>query len=122
MEKAIDKLFKKVDTKTYVLIGSTNTKLKVGILKQGQQNGTLYDYTITRGTNTDSTLSLSLETAKNYWYWDSDNKEFVHPNSVLYDKANDILTLKIAKKGLTEVYIDVGTFYKGTLSINADAG
>lgn len=122
VEKAIDKLFKKVDTKTYVLIGSTNTKLKVGILKQGQQNGTLYDYTITRGTNTDSTLSLSLETAKNYWYWDSDNKEFVHPNSVLYDKANDILTLKIAKKGLTEVYIDVGTFYKGTLSINADAG
>lgn len=122
VEKAIDKLFKKVDTKTYVLIGSTNTKLKVGILKQGQQNGTLYDYTITRGTNTDSTLSLSLETAKNYWYWDSDNKEFVHPNSVLYDKANDILTLKIVKKGLTEVYIDVGTFYKGTLSINADAG
>lgn len=120
--KAIDKLFKKVDTKTYVLIGSTNTQLKVGILKQGQQNGTLYDYTITRGTNTDSTLSLSLETVKNYWYWDSDNKEFVHPNSVSYDKANDILTLKIVKKGLTEVYIDVGTFYKGTLSINADAG
>lgn len=122
VEKAIDKLFKKVDTKTYVLIGSTNTQLKVGVLKQGQLNETLYDYTITKGANTDSTLSLSLETVNNYWYWDNDDKNFVHPDSVSYDKANDILKLKIAKKGLTEVYIDIGTFYKGTLSINADAG
>ena len=122
VEKAIEKLFKKVDTKTYVLIGSTNTQLKVGVLKEGQKNETLYKYTISKGINTDSTLNLSHEIVNNYWYWDSDNKNFVHPNSVSYDKTNDILTLEMIKSGLTEVYIDIGTFYKGTLSINADAG
>lgn len=122
VEKTIEKLFKKVDTKTYVLIGSTNTQLKVGVLKEGQKNETLYKYTISKGINTDSTLNLSHEIANNYWYWDSDNKNFAHPSLVSYDKTNDILTLGMLKSGLTEVYIDIGTFYKGTLSINADAG
>lgn len=121
VEKTIEKLFKKVDTKTYVLIGSTNSQLKVGVLKEGQKNEDLYEYTISKGTNTDSTLNLSLENEGNYWYWDSNNKNFAHPRLVSYDKTNDILTLKTIKSGLTEIYIDIGTFYKGTLSINADA-
>lgn len=114
----INKLFKKVSKKQYVLIGSTDEKLKVGKLKEGTNK----TYTITKHANTDETLSLNASSNKNdYVYWNPDKKDFSYPVSVSYNKETDTLTLILKQSKIQEIFIKSGTYYQGTLSINADA-
>lgn len=127
-EKTIDKLFKKVNDKNYVLIGTTSNAggLKIGSIEPIKNaDNEITGYKITKNGNAE--LNLNLDVA-NCFYWNANKKEFSNVKTIdtsataIYSSVDGSLTLKTVIKNLNDIYIKTGSYYKGILSINADAG
>lgn len=126
-EKTIDKLFKKVNDKNYVLIGATSNPegLKIGLIEPIEKDDEITGYKITKNGNAE--LNLNLTTSDCY-YWNIGKKDFTTIKAIddqaeaKYSSDDGSLTLKTKIKNLNDIYIKTGSYYKGTLSINADAG
>lgn len=133
-ETTILSLWKKVDTKKYNLIGSKDANLNVGVITCSDNK----DYTISQNPNRDvekeGKLSFAITTKIGdnkeqtnpikCWYWNEKINDFTEITSIdTENSTNDVL--KFTLEGLStipNVYTTAGSYYKGTLSINADAG
>ena len=133
-ETTILSLWKKVDTKKYNLIGSKDVNLNVGVITCSDNK----DYTISQNPNRDvekeGKLSFAITTKIGdnkeqtdpikCWYWNEKINDFTEITSIdTENSTNDVL--KFTLEGLStipNVYTTAGSYYKGTLSINADAG
>lgn len=133
-ETTILSLWKKVDTKKYNLIGSKDANLNVGVITCSDNK----NYTISQNPNRDvekeGKLSFAITTKIGdneeqtdpikCWYWNEKINDFTEITSIdTENSTNDVL--KFTLKGLStipNVYTTAGSYYKGTLSINADAG
>ena len=133
-KKTILSLWKKVDTKKYNLIGSKDANLNVGVITCSDNK----DYTISQNPNRDVekegklSFAITTKTGDNKeqtdpikcWYWNEKINDFTEITSIdIKNSTNDVL--KFTLEGLStipNVYTTAGSYYKGTLSINADAG